>query len=195
MEQLSQLLSSGVRAGIFRLLFGLGPEELHVRELARQSGFHEATVRQELKKLKQLDLVLERRDGNRTYYQANRSHPLYSEIHRMVLKTSGLGDVLAGALTGQPVDVAFVFGSLAAGADNAGSDVDLMVIGDLGLRKLSSLLSGVSEQLGREVNPHVMSSSEYRKRLAAGDHFVTSVLAGPKLFVLGTEDDLEGLGN
>lgn len=194
MERLSQLLSSGVRAGIFRLLFGLAPEELHVRGLARKSGFHEATVRQELKKLKQLHLVSERRDGNRTYYQANRSHPLYGEIHRMVLKTSGLVDVLAGALAGQPIDVAFVFGSLAAGAETAESDVDLMVIGDLGLRKLSTLLSGVSEQLGREVNPHVMSRSEYRKRLAAGDHFVSGVLDGPKLLVLGTEDDLEGLG-
>jgi len=194
MERLTQLLSSGVRAGIFRLLFGLGPGELHVRELARQSGFHEASVRQELRKLKQQDLVSERRDGNRVYYQANRHHPLYREIHQMVLKTSGLVEVLAQALRNQPLEVVFVFGSLADGSETAGSDVDLMVIGNLGLRKLTALLSGASEQVGREINPHVMSNSEYRKRIHAGDHFVTGVLSGPKLFVLGTQDDLEGLG-
>ena len=165
-----------------------------MRELARQSGYHEASVRQELRKLKEQDLVSERRDGNRVYYQANRHHPLYREIHQMVLKTSGLVEVLAHALRQQPLEVAFVFGSLAESSETAGSDVDLMVIGKLGLMKLTALLSGVSEQVGREINPHVMSSSEYRKRLDTGDHFVTGVLSGPKLFVLGTQDDLEGLG-
>jgi len=194
MEKLSQLLSSGVRAGIFRLLFGLGAGELHVRELARQSGFHEATVRQELRKLSQLDLVAERRDGNRAYYHANRLHPLYREIHQIVLKTSGLADVIQRALRGQDIEVAFVFGSLADGTDVAGSDLDLMVVGSLGLKKLTAFLSGVSEQIGREINPHVMSSAEYRKRLDGKDHFVTGVLEGPKLFVLGTQDDLERLG-
>ena len=194
MERLSQLLSSGVRAGIFRLLFGLESGELHVRELARQAGFHEATVRQELRRLKDLDLVSERRDGNRVYYQANRQHPLYREIHQMVLKTSGLVDVLARALRDQPLQVVFVFGSLAEGSETAGSDVDLMVIGNLGLRKLTALISDVAEQLGREVNPHVMSKAEYKMRLGAGDHFVNGVLNGPKLFVLGNQDDLEGLG-
>jgi predicted nucleotidyltransferase len=165
-----------------------------MRELARRSGFHEATVRQELKKLKQLDLVIERRAGNRSYYQANRLHPLYREIHQIVLKTSGLVDVIGRALDGQDIRVAFVFGSMAEGKEVAGSDVDVMVIGDLGLRKLTSLLSEVAEQLGREVNPHVMSGTEYRKRLESGDHFVTGVLDGPKLFVLGTQDDLETVG-
>ena len=81
-------------------------------------------------------------------------------------------------------------GSVAEGRPTAGSDVDLMVIGSLGLRKLTGLLSDVGLTLGREVNPHVLSRREYRRRLADGDHFVTNVLGGPKLFVIGTENDL-----
>jgi hypothetical protein len=69
-----------------------------------------------------------------------------------------------------------------------------MVIGNVGLRKLSSSLFEITEQLGREVNPHVMTEAEYRKRSKKGDHFVTRVLDGPKLFIVGAEGDLEAMG-
>ena len=82
-----------------------------------------------------------------------------------------------------------MFGSVAAGREAAHSDVDLMVIGNIGLRKLSSCLSGVSAQVGREINPHVLTEGEYRNRLKTKDHFVTHVLSGPKLFVRGNADD------
>jgi len=194
MSTLIQLLSSRVRAGIFQLLFGLSRSELHVRELARRSGLHEATVRQELRKLKGLDLVYERRDGNRAYYRANYDHPLYTDIHRIVLKTSGLADLLAGALKEGDIRVAFIFGSVAHGTENAGSDVDLMIIGKIGLRKLTALLSGVSDQVGRQINPHVMTEEEYGKRLKSQDHFVIHVLKGPKIYIVGSEDDFAAMG-
>jgi len=90
--------------------------------------------------------------------------------------------------------VAFVFGSLAQGTEGAGSDVDLMVIGYVGLRELSRRLSGVSERIGREVNVHAFARREFRKRCRSREHFVTTVLAGPKLFVRGGEDDLGAMG-
>lgn len=193
MSVLAEILSSRVRAGIFQLLFGLNDVEFHVRELARRSGFHEATVRQELRKLKRLGLLSERRDGNRVYYRANRTHPIFPEVRRVVLKTSGLVEVLGESLKGADITVAFVFGSVAQAKETAQSDIDLMVVGTIGLRKLAALLSGISERVGREINPHVMKKAEYQRRLQAGDHFVTQVLDGPKLFVIGTQDDLEAM--
>ena len=194
MSTLAELLSSRARAAVFHFLFGLHRAELHVRALARQSGLNEATLRQELRKLKALDLVKARRDGNRTYYRANQDHPLYLEIHGLVLKTSGLVDVLKNALEGAEIQTAFVFGSVAKGDEQARSDIDLMVIGDISFRELTALLSGVSEQVDREVNPHVMTAGEYARRIREGDHFVTRVLSGPKLFVVGTEDELGAVG-
>jgi DNA-binding transcriptional ArsR family regulator len=193
MSTLSLILSSRVRAGLFHLLFGLKNRELHVRELARQAGLHEASIRQELKKLKRLDLVSERRDGNRAYFRANKAHPLYPEIHRLVLKTSGLVELVGESLNGADIDVAFIFGSVAQGQETAQSDVDLMVIGDIGLRKLTTLLAGVAEALGREINPHVMTKKEYLQRQNAADHFVTHVLHGSKLYVIGTENDFDAM--
>lgn len=193
MNTLSLILSSRVRAGVFHQLFGLRETELHVRELARQTGHHEASNRQELKKLLGLDLVHQRRDGNRVYFSANTSHPLYLEIHRLVLKTSGLVELVQDALRGVEIDVAFVFGSIAQGLETAQSDVDLMVIGGIGLRALTARLSGLAESMGREINPHVMSKKEYRTRHGTADHFVSQVLSGEKLYVIGTEDDLRAM--
>jgi predicted nucleotidyltransferase len=90
--------------------------------------------------------------------------------------------------------VAFVFGSIASGEEKAGSDVDLMVIGQLGLRDLSRLLSGIEEKIGREVNPHVLREEEFRKRIRAKEHFASSVMESPKIFIIGSERELEAMG-
>jgi len=195
MSILQKILSSKVRAEIFRLLFTTRDAELHVRELARRSKLNESSLRQELAKLKGLDLVVSRRDGNRVYYRANQDHPVFSDIRGLVLKTTGLIEVIRKALKSADITVAFVFGSVAAGSEAAHSDVDLMVIGNIGLRKLSSCLSEVSSQVAREINSHVMMEAEYRNRLKSKDHFVTRVLSGPKLYVRGNANDIEAMAN
>jgi len=194
MNTLARILSSRVRAAIFELLFGPTDAELHLRELERRSGLSVMTVRQDLEKLYRLGLVTARRDGNRLYYRANRSHPLYADVRSLVLKTVGVVDVLRDALGQEDIGVAFVFGSVAEGREGAESDVDLMVVGEVGLREVSRRLGGVSEKIGREVNPHVLSRAEFRRRLRRGEHFVSTVMASPRLFVVGTEDDLAAMG-
>ncbi len=194
MNILTEILSSRVKAEIFRLLFGLSNKELHLRELGRQSGLAVGTVRQELQRLVRLELVVGRRDSNRVYYRANQLHPLYTDIHSLVVKTAGLADVLRGALGQEDVQVAFVFGSVARAEEGARSDVDLMVIGPVGLRSLSRRLATASTQLGRAVNPHVLTAEEFSRRKAKRDHFLTHVLESARIFVIGGQDDLEAMG-
>jgi len=166
-----------------------------VRELERRTGLSDATVRQELKKLTRLGMVEARRDGNRAYYRANDAHPLYPDIRNLVLKTSGLTDVLREALGGAgDIELAFVFGSIAGNTSKAHSDIDLMVVGTIGMRQLSKRLSGLEAKLGREVNPHVLTPEEFTRRTGERDHFITTVLKGPQLFVVGGEDELGRLG-
>jgi predicted nucleotidyltransferase len=188
------IVSSRAKAEILRLLFGLRPPELHLRELARQSGLSLGTIQQELKRLVGAGLVLARRDGNRVYYQANREHPVHGELRGLVLKTDGLAGVLERALQDPGTALAFVFGSIASGEARAGSDIDLFVVGSLGLRRLAKLLSGVAEELGREINPHVMTADEFRDRKSGRDHFLAAVLESPKLFVIGTQHELDAMG-
>ena len=194
MNILAEILSSKIRAGIFRLLFGTITEELHMREIERRSGYAIGTIQTELKKLLRLDLVKKRKDGNRLYYRANRENSLYPDIRSLVLKTIGLVDILKNTLREDSnINIAFVFGSIARHEETAGSDVDLMVIGKLGLRKLTGMLSGVSEQIGREINPHVLSVHKFIKRKTNREHFITQVLEAPKIFIIGNANDLEAM--
>lgn len=195
MNILSQLISSNVRAEIFRLLFGVNAAEMHMRDLERGAGCTIGPIQSELRKLSALQLVLSRRSGNRLYYSANREHPLYPEIHSLVLKTSGLCDFLKQQLMlRDDIQIAFVFGSMAAGKESAASDIDLMVIGNIGLRGLSGLLADFRSRIGRDVNPHVFTGGEFLKRKMEGEHFISSVLSANKMFVKGTENDLEEMG-
>ena len=194
-NSLAELLSSKVKAELFRLLFGLKAERLHLRELERRSGLAVATVQQELRRLSRLGLVEAQPDGNRTYYVAREDHPLYPEIRGLVLKTSGLVDLLRNPLEKEKnIGIAFVFGSFAHSRERAHSDVDLVVIGGVGLRQLMKLLSGVSEKIGRGINPHVFTPAEFRRRKGIGDHFVKSVLAEPRIFIIGGEHELGAMG-
>ena len=194
MNILSEILSSKIRAEIFRLLFGLADLELHMREIERRSSFAIGTIQTELKKLQRLDLIKSRKDGNRLYYCANHIHPLYPEIRNMILKTTGLIDVFKKAIKNETnIIYAFIFGSLTKGEENAKSDVDLFVIGDIRLRRLSGLLTDVSEQVGREVNPYIISINEFIQRREKEDHFISRVIEDSKIFITGNEHDFRKL--
>jgi predicted nucleotidyltransferase len=191
MNTLAEVLTSRVRAEIFRLLFGVNQGELHMREIERQSGFAMPTVRRELQKLARLDLVKTRKDSNRLYYSANQNHPLFPDIRTLVLKTIGLVDILRDLLQkARGIRTAFVFGSVARGETTAGSDVDLLIVGDIGLRDVTRLLSGADERIGREINPHVLTVEEFRRRRDDRDHFLTRVIESSKLFIIGSEHEL-----
>lgn len=192
---LAELLSSKIRAEIFRILFGVVPDMmLHMREIERRTGFAIGTVQAELKKLQRLEIISRIKDGNRVYYRANPEHPLYPDIRNLVLKTSGLVDVIKTVLSSEKgIKVAFVFGSLARQEDKAASDVDLMVIGNIGLRKLTGLLMDVAGKVGREINPYALTEKEFVKRKSEQDHFLNQLLESPKIFIIGIENDLAEL--
>lgn len=194
MSILAELLSSKTRAEVLRVLFGLSSGEVHLREIMRRSGFSINTIQRELGKLERLDLVSVRRNGNRVYYAANAHHPLYSTLRILVLKTNGLAEILRVRLKDPDINVAFIYGSIAESKEKAASDVDLFVIGSVKLRTLVSKMAGLAEEISREINPFLIKPEDYRNRLATNDHFVTQVLASPRIFVIGGEDELEAMG-
>src|SRR6185369_3873138 len=191
---LLSVLFPQVRAEVLRLLFADAARELHLRDLTRQTGLGLGTMQDELEKLSKADIVTSRRDGNRRYYRANASHPLFVDLQQLVLKTAGLHDVLADALKGvKGIEVAFVFGSLAAGSGKAASDVDLLVIGNAGLRALAPGLRRASEKFGREINPMTMTPAEYA-RGRKKHPLLLDIADKEKIFIIGGADELARLG-
>jgi predicted nucleotidyltransferase len=115
----------------------------------------------------------------------------------MIQKTFGLVEVLRTALAPllPAVRVAFVYGSIAKGTEHAGSDVDLMLVGDaINYGILLSALAPVEQVLGRTINPTPYTLEDFRKRQREQQHFLMRVLEQPKLFLIGDENDLRRLG-
>lgn len=160
--------------------------EFYLRELVRLTGFAPRTVNQEIDRLVAADLLTERRHGNRRYLKANERHPLFRPLREIVLKTDGLADVLRDALGSAGIEFAFVFGSIAAATPKAGSDVDLLVVGNEGLREIIRRLAPAQDHLGREINPVVWTRAEFERRMTSDDHFLDNVLRGTMLMVVGT---------
>jgi predicted nucleotidyltransferase len=193
MSTLSDLFPR-TRAEIFRLLFETGDQEIHLRDLARLARLSPAALQKELTSLATKEFVLTRRDGNRLYYRANIAHPLYPELRGIVLKTSGIAAELGRALASvEEIDLALIFGSVAADTATGQSDVDLLVIGNTGLRKITPALRGVAEKLGREINPICFTPSEWREKRGKGDAFAVRVSTEPKLWLKGGPDALAAM--
>jgi predicted nucleotidyltransferase len=173
----------------------LAPDrEFYLRELVRSTGLSPRTVQVELDRLVAADILLERRSGNRRYLRANERHPFYRPLRELVAKSEGLVGIVRDALGTDGVEVAFVFGSMAEGTAKADSDLDLLIVGDLGLREVVSRLAPAQEQLGREINPVVWTRGEFERRRQSGDHFLGRVLNGSRLMVVGAEHELEAVG-
>lgn len=189
---LASLLFGGQRGRVLGLLLLHPYQHYHVREIARQTDTSAGTIHKELDKLAQAGLLVREKVGNQLHYAANRHSPIFNELASILRKTSGLADVIHDALLGldAQVDCALIFGSVARGEEHAGSDVDVLLIGDLGFGDAVRALHPVQESLQREINPVVMSKGEWQRKLQAGDGFVGEIMAKQKLFLKGDADVL-----
>jgi predicted nucleotidyltransferase len=191
MTLLAQILSSQVRAEIFRLLFNGRQKSIHLRDLQRKSGLSIGTIQKEIAHLKRMDLVTPERDGNRLYYKGNTNHPIYKEICGLVEKTYGIEENLIEALKNiKGIECVFIFGSYAKGEEKSHSDLDLLIIGDVGLRTLSSIFKKLTEKTEREINPHVYSKKSWKEKLKKNDHFIKNIMSENRIFLIGDENVL-----
>ncbi len=195
-SSLGQLLFGDTRRAILALLYGHAEEQFYLRDLVRRTETGLGAAQRELKQLTEAGLVLRVRRGNQVYYQANSSNPIFPELKGILTKTAGIRDVIEQALkpVADRVRVAFIFGSVAKGAEKASSDIDILVIGEVGFAEVVSSLNMVETKLGREINPTVYPPSEYAAKLKQKYHFLSTVLRQKKIFVIGDEHELRGVG-
>jgi predicted nucleotidyltransferase len=191
-QTLSSVLFPGYRRRVLGLLLLRPDEALHGREIARRTGLPSGTLTRELTRLAQAGLLKREKRGNQLLYSAERACRVFEELASILRKTSGVAEVLAAGLASAEdrIRIAFIYGSMARGEERAGSDVDLIVIGDIGFAEVVKLLHPSQSVLGREINPKVYSLKEWTAKRAAPDAFLRDVLAKPKIFVIGTEDEL-----
>jgi len=190
------VLFGSTRRRILAWLLGHADEAYYLRQIARQTGTAVGAVQRELELLTAAGLLRRTVQGRQVYFQANRDAPIFPELRGLFAKTAGLIDVLRDALASlsDRIQVAFVFGSAARSELRATSDIDLLVVGAAPFQDVVHAIAAAQEQLGRDINPTVYPPDEFRAKLAAHHHFLTTVLREPRLFVVGGDDELVGLG-
>lgn len=182
-----------VRQGLLAAALGQPDKWWYLSELADRLGTSPSSLQRELSSLVASGILTHRREGTRVYFKAETRSPVFRELQQLFEKTAGLIPVVRQVL--EPfeakIQCAFVYGSLARSREQATSDVDLMVVGKIGLADLSSALRKTEQRLGREVNATVYSPEEFREKAKSHDHFLTTVLKGRKHFVTGGQSDLD----
>lgn len=186
------LFPNQYRRKVLGLLLMRPDQQIHLRELARVIGAAPGTLKKELDALCEAGLLRAERVGNQVRFCANTAHPVFPELQALIRKTIGLVDALRlslAPLAGR-IDAAFIFGSMASGTESAGSDIDLMVVGDAGFAEIVDATYAAQATLGREINPKVMSASEWQAKKAERNAFLQDVLNKPRIMLIGDADAL-----
>jgi predicted nucleotidyltransferase len=183
------------RGTLLALVFGHAEEAFYLRQIARESGFGLGSVQRELKILTGAGILRRTVRGRQVYFQANPESPIYTELKGLILKTAGAGDFLRRALApiADKIIVAFIYGSIARGEEKQKSDIDLMVVGEAAFSDVVLNTQTAQKVLGRDINPTVYPVSEFRSKIKENQHFILSVLAEPKIFLIGGEIELKRL--
>lgn len=183
------------RQALLSLLYTHADESFFLEQLIQAAALGRGTVQRELAFLARAGIVRRMVRGRQVYFQANSDCPVYAELKGLVVKTAGVADALRAALAplAARIRVAFVYGSVARGEERRASDIDVMVIGEVSFAEAAEALGRAQEMLRREINPSVYPSAEYRAKLAAKHHFLSSVLKGEKIFLIGDERELARL--
>jgi predicted nucleotidyltransferase len=195
-SNLSTALFGRTRRAILAQLYGHPDEAYYLRQLVRSAGLGLGAVQREVKRLSEAGILRRAARGRQVYYQANAECPLFEELKSLAVKTAGVADVLRHVLAplASQINVAFIYGSVARLKQTSASDVDLMVVGDLSFADVVSVLGGAQKILSREINPTVYSLMEFRSKLKAGHHFLSSVLKNEKVLVIGDAHELARMG-
>jgi predicted nucleotidyltransferase len=192
-RSLADALLTRTQQRVLGVLFGSPDRSFYASELIRTAGTGSGAAQRELARLEASGLVVSKRIGHQKHYQANASSPLFGELRSIVMKTVGLAEPLHEALKplASAIRAAFVYGSVAKAADRSDSDIDLMVISDsLTYGDVFGALERVATSVGRRINPTVYTVGEFTKRSHDEIAFITRVLEEPKVWIIGSENDL-----
>jgi predicted nucleotidyltransferase len=184
-----------VRQGVLAATLTRPEKWWYLSELAEFLHTRPSSLQRELRSLEHSGILQLRKDGRRAYFKAETRSPIFRELRSIFEKTVGLVPSLRVALApfADRIACAFVYGSIARREEHATSDVDLMVIGTVGLGDLAPSLRKAEKRLGREVNVTNYSVDEFRRKVAEGDHFLTTVLKGSLQLVKGEQRDLDAI--
>ena len=180
---------------ILAQLYGRPDRRFYLREIARATRTTPSSLQRDLVALTSVGIIERHEDGRQVYYQANANSPVFAELKGIVTKTFGVADLVREVLRPHQkhIRAAFIYGSVAKGSEAPGSDVDVFLIGDLPPSELSIDLNKIMLELRRRVSLTSYSTEEFAGLLAEENSFVTRVLQGPVIWLIGDHGTIDDL--
>ena len=195
-QTIGQALFSKAQRALLALFFVRPDRSFYLREFVRAAGIGQGAAQRELLRWAEAGLLTRAKRGNQVYYQANTASPMFGELKGLAVKSVGIADILRDALAGlrSKIVVAFIHGSIARQEENSISDVDLVIVGAVSFGDVVGAIHTAQDIIGREVNPTVYTTREFRNKLRTGQHFVSSLIDSPKIFLIGSQREFKRLG-
>jgi DNA-binding MarR family transcriptional regulator len=189
----ADVLFTKTQQRVLAVLYGQPSRSFYANEIIALAACGSGAVQRELASLEESGLVHSWRAGNQKHYQVDRDAAIFEELHSIVIKTFGAGDLIRAALQAQlpQLDAAFLHGDAVVGTVHAGSGIDLLAIAPKQSHaELHSALQDLTSTLGRAVRPALHTAGEFSRLWRAGDAALRAVLEQPKIFIKGAESDL-----
>lgn len=189
------VLFGKARFAVLGLLFSAPNESFYLREIVRKCRLSPRSVQRELLLLQKGGLIRSNRIGRQSFFQADSASPIFPEVRNIVAKVYGPPRLITERLEAfrDRISFALIFGSFARGSHDARSDIDVLVVGHVSMREVGDVLYDLQKQISREINPSVYSEKSFRTKIASGDVFLTEVLKGQRILLIGDEHELTKL--
>jgi uncharacterized protein len=196
-DPIANALFSKSQASVLALLYGHPDESFYLRQIVQLTGLGLGHGQRELERLTTGGIIERTIRGRHVYFRANPQCPVFAELRSLVTKTFGPVGLLRLSLAPLKFEIrcAFIFGSVVRGEEEQASDLDLMVVGNTSLQRVVTAIRDSEVRLHRPINPIIYPPAEFRAKLRAGNHFLRTVVAGEKLFVIGNADELDTLSS
>ncbi len=149
-------------------------EEIHLREFSRRLNISVNTAQRFLGVFLEENLIKDERKANLRYFKAN----LDSIVFRNIKITFSLRDLEKTEIINslkKEVSHLVLFGSVAEGRDDINSDIDLIVVSS-NKKKISKLIDNSQKKLNRELNVHIFSWVEWKKKFRENKAFYREVI-------------------
>lgn len=191
-NDLSVALFGKTRRTVLALFFARPDESFYLRQIARLAGVGPGAIQRELGRLAEAGIINRSARDRVVEYRANRKCPIFAELEGLIRKTAGLAGVLREALgpLSREIDLAFVYGSHAAGTAGAASDVDVLIVGEADELAIHRALVKAELRLSRPVNYVLFSRKELQNRRKEKGGFLARVLSGPKIPIVEDSRDV-----
>jgi DNA-binding transcriptional ArsR family regulator len=162
---INTLITSQTRIKLLIKFFLNSSTKAHLRGLESEFGESSNAIRLELNRFEEAGLLYSLRDGNKKVYQANRNHPLFGDIHSIIMKETGLDRVIDKVIhrIGNLICV-YLTGDFARGKDSP--VIDLILVGDnIDREYLARKVMQAEELVGRKVSYVVLKPVEVNNHL------------------------------